>query len=84
MRIALAFPLLLLGACQVSKDDANGSTSVTYNGDVAENAAADIGNSAENLAADVGNDLQQTGDKIGNKVGDVDVDVDADVDTNAQ
>ena len=84
MRIALALPLLLLGACQVSKDDTNGTTSVTYNGDVAENAAADIGNSAQNIGADIGNDLQQTGDKIGNQVGDVDVDVDANVDTNAQ
>ena len=46
MRIALAIPLLLLGACQVSKDDNNGTTSVTYNSDVAENAAADVGNTA--------------------------------------
>jgi hypothetical protein len=29
MRIALAIPLLLLAACQVSKDEANGTTSVT-------------------------------------------------------
>ena len=84
MRIAHAFPLLLLlGACQVSKDDANGTTSVTYNGDVAENAAGDIGNAAQNIGADIGNDLQETGDKVSNKVGDVDVDVNADVDTNA-
>ena len=46
MRILFAIPLLLLGACQVSKDDNNGTTSVTYNSDVAENAAADIGNTA--------------------------------------
>ena len=73
MRIALAaIPLLLLGACQVSKDDANGTTSVTYNSDVAENAAADIGNTAENIAADIGNEAKATGDKIDNKVGDND------------
>ena len=31
MRIALAIvPILLLGACQVSKDENNGTTSVTY------------------------------------------------------
>lgn len=84
MRIALALPLLLLGACQVSKDDANGTTSVTYNGDVAENAAADIGNSASNIAADIGNDLKETGDKIENKVDNTDVDVDANVQTNTQ
>jgi hypothetical protein len=83
MRIALAIPLLLLGACQVSKDDANGTTSVTYNSDVAENAAADVGNTAENIAADIGNDVKATGDKIDNKVGkkDVDVNVNADVKT---
>ncbi len=34
MRIALAIPLLLLGACQVSKDNNNGTTSVTYNSDL--------------------------------------------------
>ncbi len=71
MRIAFAaIPLLLLGACQVSKDDNNGTTSITYNSDVAENAAADVGNTAQNIAADIGNDVQKTGDKIQNKVGD--------------
>lgn len=72
MRIALAIPLLLLGACQVSKDDNNGTMSVTYNSDVAENAAADVGNTAQNIAADIGNDIQKTGDKIENRVGDDD------------
>jgi hypothetical protein len=81
MRIALAIPLLLLGACQVSKDDSNGTTSVTYNSDVAENAAADVGNTAQNIAADIGNDVKATGDKIENKVGNKDVDVNADVKT---
>jgi hypothetical protein len=81
MRIALAIPLLLLGACQVSKDENNGTTSVTYNSDVAENAAADIGNTAENIAADIGNDVKKTGDKIENKVGDVHVNVNTDVKT---
>jgi len=81
MRIALAIPLLLLGACQVSKDENNGTTSVTYNSDVAENAAADVGNTASNIAADIGNDVKTTGDKIQNKVGDVDVNVNADVNT---
>ena len=64
MRILFAIPLLALAACQVSKDDANGTTTVTYNSDVAENAAADIGN-----------DLEKTGDKISNKVDNTDVDV---------
>ncbi|MEO6225061.1 MAG: hypothetical protein ABIO80_04340 [Sphingomicrobium sp.] len=80
MRIALAIPLLLLGACQVSKDDANGTTSVSYNSDVAENAAADIGNTAQNIAADIGNEAKSTGDKIENRVGDKDVSVNVDTD----
>jgi len=78
MRIALAIPLLLLGACQVSKDETNGTASVTYNSDVAENAAADIGNTAQNIASDIGNDVQKTGDKIENKVGNTDVSVKVD------
>ena len=82
MRIALAIiPLALLGACQVSKDDANGTASVTYNSDVAENAAADVGNTLENVASDIGNDVQKTGDKIENKVGNTDVKVNANVTT---
>ena len=69
MRILIAVPALAaLAACQVSKDDANDTVSVTYNQDVAENAAADIGNAAENIAADVGNEAQTTADKIDNKV----------------
>ena len=90
MRSATAVPIslalaLALAACQVSKDDANGTTSVTYNSDVAENAAADIGNTAQNIAADIGNDVQKTGDKIENKVGntDVDIKVDKNVQSNA-
>jgi hypothetical protein len=76
MRIALAaVPLLLLGACQVSKDANNGTTSVTYNSDVAENAAADVGNTLQNVAGDIGNDVQKTGDKIENKIGNTDVSV---------
>lgn len=75
MRIALAIPLLLLGACQVSKDDNNGTTSVTYNSDVAENAAQDIGNTAQNIAADIGNDAKSEGGKLQNKIGNTDIDV---------
>ena len=82
MRIALAvIPLALLGACQVSKDDANGTASVTYNSDVAENAAADVGNTLQNVAGDISNDVQKTGDKIENKVGNTDVKVNANVTT---
>jgi hypothetical protein len=67
MRIALAIPLLLLGACQVSKDSANNTVSVTYNEDVAENAAADVANTAENIAADIGNEVEDTTNKVENR-----------------
>lgn len=75
MRIALAIPLLLLGACQVSKDNGNGTTTVTYNSDVAENAASDIGNTAQNIGGEMANDVEKTSDKIENKVGSTDVHV---------
>jgi hypothetical protein len=77
MRFALlAIPAVLaLAACQVSKDDANGTTSVTYNGDVAQNAAADIGNTAQNIAADIGNDVKTEGGKVENKIGNTDVNI---------
>lgn len=80
MRIALAIPVLLaLGACQVSKDDTNGTMSVTYNSDVAENAAADVGNTAQNIAGDISNDVSRTADKVQNT--DVDVNVNSDAKT---
>ena len=69
MRSAIILPLLMLGACQVSKDGNNSSVTVAYNQDVAENAAADVGNTAQNIAADVSNDVSQTANKIDNKVG---------------
>ena len=78
MRAAIILPVLLLGACQVSKDDANDSVTVAYNQDLAENVAADVANTAENIGEDIANDVERTGDKVQNEVGDVDVDVDVD------
>ena len=67
MRIALFItPLLLLGACNVSKD--GNAVTVQYDQNTAQNTAADIGNTAQNIAADIGNDVKTTGDKIDNKV----------------
>jgi hypothetical protein len=68
MRIAMILPILLLAACQVSKDGNNDSVTVAYNQDVAENAVVDVGNTAENIAGDIGNDVERTADKIDNKV----------------
>jgi hypothetical protein len=73
MRILFAVPFLLLGACQVSKDE--NSTTVSFNQDVAENAAADAGNFAENVGGIIANDVGEAADKVQNEVGDVDVDV---------
>jgi hypothetical protein len=74
MRILIATPaLLVLGACNVSKD--GNAVTVQYDQNTAENTAADVGNAAQNIAADIGNDVQSTGAKIQNKVGNTDVDV---------
>lgn len=82
MRILIALPALLaLTACQVSKDEANDTVSVTYNEDVAENAVDDVGNTAENVAEAIGNDVQKAADKVENT--DVDVDVNANATANA-
>jgi len=78
MRIALAIPLLLLGACNVTKD--GNAVTVQYDQNTAENTAADIGNTAQNIAADIGNDVQKTGDKLENKIGNADVSVKVDKD----
>lgn len=72
MRAAIILPVLLLGACQVSKDDANDSVTVAYNQDVAENAAADVANTAGNIAEDIANDVEETGERVQNEVGDDD------------
>ena len=69
MRFILVIPLVLLAACNVSKD--GNSVTVQYD----QNTAAALGNTAQNIAADIGNDVQKTGDKIENKVGNTDVSV---------
>ena len=71
MRFALAIPLVLLAACNVTKD--GNSVTVQYDQNTAQNTAADIGNTAQNIGADIANDVQKTGDKIENKVGNTDV-----------
>ncbi len=72
MRLLLALPLLALAACQVTKDDQNDSVTATYNEEVAENVAEDVGNFAE----DVANDVENTAEKVGNRAENVDIDVD--------
>lgn len=75
MRILLAAPLLLLGACNVDRDAGNDTTTLSFNEAVAENTAEDIGNAAENLGGAIANEAEETAGKVKNEVGDVDVDV---------
>jgi hypothetical protein len=78
MRTLILIPALALAACNVSHSDANDSTTLSYNQDLAENAIDDASNTAGNIAEDIGNDVDRAGDKIENKVGNVDVDIDTD------
>jgi hypothetical protein len=79
MRILIAAPaLLLLGACNVSKE--GNAVTVQYDQNTAQNTAADIGNTAQNIGSDIGNDVKKTADKLQNT--DVDVKVGKDEQTN--
>ena len=78
MRFFLVLPLLLLGACEVTNDDANGTTTVEFNQDVAAEGARDAADKAGSIAGTIANDVEQSADKVSNKVGDIDVDVDVD------
>jgi hypothetical protein len=74
MRILIALPLLALAACQVTQDDKNDQTTIQYNQDVAENAAADVANGAREAGAAIANSAEEAGAALKN--------VDVDVDTN--
>jgi hypothetical protein len=76
MRTLLALPLLALAACQVTKDEANNSTTIEYNGEAAENSVDAAANTAGQIAGDIANDVQETAAKVGNKVENIEVKVD--------
>jgi len=76
MRILIAAPLLVLGACNVERDEGNGTTTVSFNEEAAKETAEDVGNAAETIGGQIANDVGKTADKVQNEVGDVDVDVD--------
>ena len=76
MRILLAAPLLLVGACNVERDQGNDTTTLSFNEAVAENTLEDAGQAAENIGGIIANETEQAADKVQNEVGDVDVDVD--------
>ena len=75
MRLLIAAPLLLLGACNVDRDAGNETTTLSFNETVAENTLEDVGQTAENIGGAIANEAERTADKVENKVGDVDVDV---------
>ena len=80
MRILLTIPVLAaVAACNVSKDAANNTVSVTLNEEEAGNDLQNTGNTIQNIAKDVGNEASNLGNKAQNA--DVDVNVNADVKT---
>ena len=58
-------PALLLGACQVTEDKANGSTTVAFNQDVAKDAGATALNSAKEAGNAIVADTKQAGAAAG-------------------
>lgn len=74
MRVLFLLPALALGACQVT--EGNNQTTVEYNQDVAENAAADVANGAKEAGAAISNSAKDAAAAVKN------VDVDVNVDTN--
>ena len=75
-------PALLLAACQVTEDKNNGSTTVAFNQDVAENAGATVMNSAKEAGNAIVADTKQAGaaagaeaQKAGAAIRNTDVDV---------
>jgi hypothetical protein len=75
MRLLIAAPLLLLGACNVDRDSGNETTTLSFNEAVAQNTLEDAGDTAKNIGGAIANDVEQTAAKVENKVNDVDVDV---------
>lgn len=81
MRILLSIPvLLLLGACNVSKE--GNSVTVQYDQNTAENVVSDVSNTAQDVGGAIANDVEKTADKVQNT--DVDVDVNTNAGGNAQ
>ena len=71
---------MALGACQVTEDKGNATTSIEFNQDLAENGAAKAVDTAKDVAGTIAADAQREAGKISEKVGDVDVNVDVKTD----
>lgn len=77
MRLAIALPLLLLAACNVSQDNQNGETTLSIDHSDAENTLHAAGDTAQEVGGAIVNDVKDTAAEVDNKV-DVDVDVNRD------
>ena len=76
MRIAFALPaLLLVSACNVSKDEGNGTTTLSFNEAEAANTLDAVSNDAKEAGGEILNDVKETSEKVANKAGNLDVDV---------
>ena len=69
MRAALVLPILLLAACQVSKDPNNNSMTLEYNSNAVTNGTRAVTTEAGKLAGDIADDVKDTGNKIQSKIG---------------
>jgi hypothetical protein len=79
MRIAFALPVLLLvSACNVSKDEGNDTTTLSFNEAEAAATVDAVGNDAKEAGGAILNDVKATSEKVADKVGNVDVDVNVD------
>ena len=76
MRIAIALPILLLAACNVSKDDGNGTTTVSFDQNKAEETLGTVSNGAQAAGGAIINDVKEAGDTVQDKAGNVDIDID--------
>ncbi|QNN65857.1 hypothetical protein H9L12_04800 [Sphingomonas rhizophila] len=76
MCLGSAVMSVALGACQVTEDKGNGTTTVEFNQEVAENSAAVAVDKAQDVAGTIAADAKREADKLGNEIGDVKVDVD--------
>ena len=76
MCLGSAVMSVALGACQVTEDKGNGTTTVEFNQEVAENSAAVAVDKAQDVAGTIAADAKREADKLGNEIGDVNVDVD--------
>ena len=66
MRVLLAIPLLLTGACNVVSDPSNDQVTVQYNEEAAQDAASDAGNTAEGIGSAIVNEANETADRVDN------------------